>query len=131
MSEENVEAARRCYAALRDDDIEGFLENVDPEAEWHSLILEIEGVFRGHEGIRRWWRDLRSVFPDWDPSIAEMRDLGDWVLVHAEGTGSGVSSGVGIADDFWQIARFRDRRIVWYGAFRSEREALEAAGLSE
>jgi len=129
MSEENLEAAGRCYAALREDDIEACLENVHPDAEWHSLILEIEGLFRGHEGIRKWWKELRSVFPDWDPSIAEMRDLGDWVLVHAQGAGSGASSGVDITDDFWQIARFREGRIVWYGAFRSEQEALDAAGL--
>jgi ketosteroid isomerase-like protein len=131
MSEENVEIAQRAYAALRDDDVDQFLTYLDPEVEWHSLILEIEGVFRGHDGVRRWWQELRSVFPDWDPSIVEIRDLGDWVLVHAGGTGSGTASGVGLFEDFWQIARFRDGLMIWYGAFRREDEALEAAGLSE
>jgi ketosteroid isomerase-like protein len=131
MSEENVEIAQRAYAALRDDDVDQFLTYLDPEVEWHSLILEIEGVFRGHDGVRRWWQELRSVFPDWDPSIVEIRDLGDWVLVHAGGTGSGMASGVGHFEDFWQIGRFRDGLMIWYGAFRGEDEALEAAGLSE
>jgi len=131
MSEENVQIVRRCYEALRKDDLGQFLDHVHPDVEWHSLILEIEGVFHGHDGVRKWWRELRSVFPDWDPSIGEVRDLGDYVLVHAHGIGSGASSGVGISDDFWQIARFRDGLMAWYGAFRSEAEALEAAGLSE
>ena len=132
MSAENVEIAQKAYAALRDgDDIDRFLTYLDPEVEWHSLILEIEGVFRGHAGVRRWWQELRSVFPDWDPSIAEIRDLGDWVLVHAVGSGSGSSSGIGLFEDFWQIARFRDGLVVWYGAFRTEDQALEAAGLSK
>jgi hypothetical protein len=70
------------------------------------------------------------VFPNWEPSIVELRDLGEWVLAHSKGAGQAAGSGMGIGDDFWQIARFAQRRIVWYGAFRTEREALEAAGLS-
>jgi ketosteroid isomerase-like protein len=128
---DNTAVAERAYERLRANDIEGALEYIDSDVEWHSLVLEIEGSFRGHDGVREWWRELRSVFPDWDPSIAEMRDLGDWVLVHARGMGQGAASGIGIDDDFWQVARFAQQRIVWYGAFRTEREAVEAAGLSD
>jgi ketosteroid isomerase-like protein len=131
MSEDNIELTKRAYERLRASDIDGFLEFVDPDVEWHSLALEIEGTFRGHEGVRKWWRELRSAFPEWDPSIVEIRGLGDWVLVHARGVGQGAASGVGIDDDFWQLARLHEQRIAWYGSFRTEREALEAAGLSE
>jgi ketosteroid isomerase-like protein len=129
MSEENVEAAKRIYERFRANDVEGALDYIDPEVEWHSLILEIEGTFRGHDGVRNYWRELRSAFPEWDPEIIDMRDLGDWVLVHAKGIGSGAASGVRVSPDFWQIARFAEQRIVWHGGFRTEREALEAAGL--
>ena len=131
MSKENIEITKRAYEKLQRNDIDGFLKYVDPEVEWHSLILEIEGVFRGHDGVRRWWREITSVFPDWQPSIVEVRDLGDWVLIHARGMGRGAASGVGIEDDFWQVGLIADGRITWYGAFRNERDALEAAGLSE
>lgn len=128
MSDENVDVAYRGYEALRANDLDRFLGYVDPEVEWHSLVLEIEGVFHGHEGVREWWTGLRSVFPDWQPSIVEVRDLGEHVIIHARALGSGAGSGVGIDDDFWQVARFREGRIVWYRAVRTEREALEAAG---
>jgi len=45
--------------------------------------------------------------------------------------GQGAASGVGIEDDFWQVGLIANGRIAWYGAFRTERDALEAAGLSE
>jgi hypothetical protein len=131
MAEDNVQLVYRAYEALQADDIETFLSFVDPEVEWHSLILEIEGKFHGHEGVREWWGSLRSVFPDWNPSIVEVRDLSEHVVIHARGVGSGAVSGVGIDDDFWQVAKLRENRIVWYRAVRTEREALEAAGLPE
>ncbi len=127
-----MELVNRGYTALQANDIEAFLDLVDPDVEWHSLILEIEGVFHGHEGVRRWWKSIRDVFPDWNPSVVEVRAVGDdHVLIHARGMGSGAASGVGVDDDFWQIAEFRDGRVVRYHGVRSEREALEAAGLSE
>jgi ketosteroid isomerase-like protein len=131
MSRENLEAAERGYAALQRDDLESFLAYVHPEAEWHSLVLEVEGVRYGHDGVRDWWAGLRAVFPDWSPEIIEVRDLGDWVVIHAQAKGSAERSGVGINADFWQAALMREGLIVWYGAFRTEAEALEAVRLSE
>jgi ketosteroid isomerase-like protein len=131
MSRENVELARRAYGHLQRNDIEGFLRYVDPDAEWHSLVLEIEGTFHGHEGVREWWGNLRDVFPDWWPTLQEVRDLDDWVLMHARATASGAGSSIGIDQDFWQVGKIRQGCIVYYAAFRTEREALKAAGLSE
>ncbi len=131
MSQENVKTAKRMYEALERDDIEAFLAHVDPDVEFHSLILEIEGVFHGHEGVREWWSGIRTTFPDWIPSIAGIRAFGDRVVVHGRGSGRGAASGVGIDEDFWQVAEFRGGLMTWYRAVRTENEALKAAGLSE
>jgi ketosteroid isomerase-like protein len=131
VSQENVERAHRAYEALQRHDIDGFLTYVDPDAEWHSRVLEIEGTLYGHEGVRVWWTSLLAVFPDWAPVLLEARDLGDFVVIHARATGSAVASGVGIDHDFWQAAEMRDGRIVWYAACRTEHEALDAVGLRE
>jgi hypothetical protein len=95
------------------------------------LILEIDGVFHGHDGVREWWRGLRTTFPDWRVSPVSTRSVGDLVVVNVRGVGSGAASGVGVDDDWWQVARIRNGLIVWYRAVRTEQEALEAAGLSE
>jgi hypothetical protein len=127
MSQENVELAYRAYENLQRDDIEGFLSYVHPEAEWHSLVLQMEGTFHGHDGVREWWSNLRSAFPDWRPFLEEGRDLGaDWVLLHARAQARGAGSGVGIDGDFWQIGRIRRGQITHYAAFRTQQEALEA-----
>ncbi len=131
MSGENVELVRSAYEALERDDIEAFLGLVHPDVEWHSLILEIEGAFHGHDGVRQWWRAIRNTFPDWRPSLIEVREFGDSVVMHARGTGSGAASGVGVDDDFWQMVQICDGLVVRYRAVRTEQEALEAAGLSE
>jgi len=131
MSQENVLLAHRTYAALQRGDFDEFLSYFDPQVEFRSLVLEMEGVFRGHEGVRQWWAGLRGAFPDWNPSLVEVRDLDDRVLIHASATGKGAASGVGIQTDLWQLVEVRNGRVVWYAAFRTEAEALEAAGLRE
>ena len=129
---QNTELAYRAYEALQRDGVEAFLAYVHPDAEWHPLVLQLEGVFHGYDGVRQWWTNLLAVFPDWRPAIEdEPRELGDWVLIHARASGSGRGSGIGINDDFWQAARVRDGLIVWYGAFRTEEEALEAVRAQE
>jgi ketosteroid isomerase-like protein len=131
MSQENVEVVRRAYAAMKAGALDEFISCFDPEVEFSSRVLELEGTFRGHEGLREWVTGLLAAFPDWNPSIVEMRDLGDRALIHGSMRGEGASSGVGIQEDFWQAVEFRGGRMVWYAAFRTEAEALEAVGLRE
>jgi hypothetical protein len=43
----------------------------------------MEGAYRGHAGIRRWWTDLLDVFPDFTVEVIEVRDLGDDMTLSA------------------------------------------------
>ena len=129
MSQENVELARRAYAAFQAGDFDEWVSYFDPEIEFNAT--EMEGPFRGHEGLREWAAGLLAAFPNWKPSIVETRELGDRVLIHGTASGEGAGSGVGITVDFWQALEFRDGRVVWYAAFRTEADALEALGLRE
>ena len=54
MSQENVEVVRGTYDAFQARDLRAFLSYMDPEVEYRSLVLEGEGVYHGHEGIRSW-----------------------------------------------------------------------------
>jgi hypothetical protein len=45
MSQENVEAVRRAYEALEDNDLDAFLAELQPDVEWHpSIEPALEGV---------------------------------------------------------------------------------------
>jgi ketosteroid isomerase-like protein len=62
MSRENVEQTKRAAEAYNRRDVEAMLEELDPEVEWHSaLSILLSGkatVYRGHDGVREWFREL-------------------------------------------------------------------------
>jgi ketosteroid isomerase-like protein len=66
MSHENEElreVAGSALDALNRGDIDRFLVWMDPDVEFTSMIAEAEGeTFRGHEGVRRWWHNVREAF---------------------------------------------------------------------
>ena len=76
-----------------------------------------------------------AVWPEqWDDyqlEIAQIVDAGDNVVVRTHQRGRGKASGVEVADEIWFVLGFRDERIAEWRMFGAEREALEAAGLSE
>jgi ketosteroid isomerase-like protein len=129
MSQENVELAHRAYAAFQAGNFDEWVSYFDPEVEFSSTAME--GPFRGHEGMREWAAGLLAAFPNWKPSIVEIRDLGDRALIHVSASGDGATSGIGIEVDFWQAVEVRGGRVVWCAGFRTEADAREAAELRE
>ena len=131
MSQENVENYRRAAAAWAGGDLDAALAFADEDAEVFSAVTSMEGSYRGHEGVRRWWQDLHDSFPDWEPEIGEVRALGDATLAVMHIRGHGGESGAPIDVTLWHLAEWRNGRIVRLSSHASEAEALEAAGLSE
>jgi ketosteroid isomerase-like protein len=131
MSQENIEIVRGSYDAFEARDLEAFLSYMDPAIEYRSLVLEVEGVYHGHEGMRSWWEGVLDVFPDWSPKIEDARDVGDRVLVRLRAEGPGTGSGIAPTRYFWQVADVHHGRLRSSAFFRTEQEALEALGLPE
>jgi ketosteroid isomerase-like protein len=131
MSQEDVQVVRGTFEAFQRRDLDAFLTAMDPEVEFRSLVLEVEGVYHGHEGIRAWWESVLAVFPDWCPQVEDARELGDRVLVRVRAEGSGTGSGIVQERDIWQVADVRDGRVRSSAFFRTELEALEAVGLQQ
>jgi ketosteroid isomerase-like protein len=132
MSQENVdteEALRVAFHALNQGDLDGFLDLIDPEVEFTSMIAEAEGeTFHGHEGVKRWWELVRNAFTDvrWDYLVVQADADRGVTKVLIEGTLGGVQVG----QTMWQATVARDGKAIWWGFFRTEAEALEAVGLS-
>ena len=74
MSQENLELAHRASEALNRRDFDAFVALIDPEVEFTTRFMEMEGdaYYRGHDGIREWWRTLLAVFPDFSVEVLEM-----------------------------------------------------------
>jgi ketosteroid isomerase-like protein len=131
MSQENVDVVRATFDAFQRRDLDAFLGHMDPEVEYRSLILEVEGVYHGHDGMRSWWDSVLAVFPQWNPEIQDARDLGQQVLSRVRAEGHGTGSGIALERDIWHLAEIRDGRMTSSAFFRTEREALEAVGLRD
>jgi ketosteroid isomerase-like protein len=133
MSEENVERVHRAYDAFNRRDLDEFLAFMDPDVELTTRFMEMEGdpYYRGHDGIREWWRTLLGVFPDFSAEVLEVRDVGDSVVIALRVRGHGADSGAPIDEVVWQASKVRDGKVTWARNFGREAEALEAAGLAE
>src|SRR6476469_7484171 len=122
MSQENVEIVRGTFDAFQARDLDAFLSYMDPEVEYRSLVLEVEGVYQGHDGIRSWWEVVLAVCPAWSPTPGDARDLGDRVLVRVRAEGRGSGSGIAVERHIWQVAEVRDGRLRSSAFFRTEEE---------
>jgi ketosteroid isomerase-like protein len=131
MSQENVELALRAFDAFNGRDLEAFLALMDEDVEIVTRIAAIEGVRRGHDGMRSWWESMLTAFPDYDVEVVDVRDLEDVTLASLRALGRGAGSDVPFEDLLWHGTRWRRGKCVWWRAFATEDEALEAVRLSE
>jgi ketosteroid isomerase-like protein len=125
----DIDVVRESHDAFRRRDLDAFLSYMHPDVEFRSLVLEIEGLYHGHEGVRSWWENVLAVFPDWSPRIESAREIGDHILVQVRAEGSGTGSGSALERDWWQVVRVEDGRLKSWAFFRTQQEALEAAAL--
>jgi ketosteroid isomerase-like protein len=129
MSQENVQMARKVLDAFGRRDAALLVAMSDPEVEWHSFFALAEGgVYRGHDGARRYMRDLDDA---WEIGRAEVDGglgAGDVAVlvgrIHYRGRGSGVES----ASPAGWMFKFRDGKVLCFRAFREPAQALEAVG---
>jgi ketosteroid isomerase-like protein len=131
MSQENVELLQRAIDAFNRRDIDAFLAVMDPAVEFTPLVVAMEGGYRGHDGIRRWWQDLFGVFPNWSVEVTEVRDRGNLTLATVQARGRGGESGTPVNQAMWQVAEWVNGKGVRVVHHASKAEALEAAGLRE
>jgi ketosteroid isomerase-like protein len=133
MSVENVEVVRQALAAYARGDIEEGLSYLHPEGELHSAVIgNAEGkVFRGHDGIRRWFAELGETFEEMTTELTEYRDLGDRVVAFGHIHARGRESGLELDSPTGWVMTLRDGKVLKAEGFLSRAETLEAAGLEK
>jgi hypothetical protein len=132
MSQENVDVVRRSVEAFPRD-VEEMLSYFDPEGELHSAIVGgAEGnVYRGHEGVRRWFADSFESFEELRNEWSEFRDLGDRVLALGHVRARGRGSGMELDSPMGWVFTVRRGKVVKAEGFLSRDEALAAVGSKE
>ena len=108
-----------------------FDELFAPDVEWSPIIVGTAGservTYRGREGVERYYRDRAEVFGGGEVHIRSIEAFGDAVVARARSTAQGRVSGATVEEDVFLVYWCRDGRLVRGAAFRSHREALEAA----
>jgi ketosteroid isomerase-like protein len=122
------EAALRCvFDAVNRGDAEAALSPFDPGVEWHTDRADPDGgVFRGHDGVRRFMRGWFEPFDDLTFEVEELVHGDAAVLVLNYYTGRGTRSGVEVEDRVYELFTFRGGSIVRVEEFYGRDEAFLA-----
>ena len=132
MSEGRVEGMRRAVEAFNARDIDEVLTHFDPSIEFHSTFAVVGGgVYRGHEGMRRWHRDVQE---DWGDEIRidpeAFFDVGEQTLLFLVLHGRGQQSAVEVAMPVAVAYTWRGDLVVLAKHYADRDEALRDLGVS-
>jgi ketosteroid isomerase-like protein len=111
----------------------GLKSHHHPDVEWRDPPeLPDAGVHHGVGGIRRFFADLLETGDEWHVEVEDVSSVGPQrVLMQGRSVGVGRGSRIPIEDPFFQLFDLDKGRVRRVQTFRSDTEALEAAGLSE
>ena len=113
-------------------------ELFDPDIEWDAsrladLIPDLAGIYKGHEGVRTYWR---RWFTSWDALEFEVQDVLDAgddvvVLIHNQRQ-RGRHSGIWTELPPWaMVFSIRDGILIRWRTYPGHESALKAVGLEE
>jgi ketosteroid isomerase-like protein len=132
MSQENVEMLRRVFDSWAKGEFRAAALPLDE----HVLYVVSSdfpewGVFVGPDGFQEF---TRRFFAQWERvslKAERVQAFGDTVLVSCLQRSKGRTSGIEGDLRYFMLFTFRAKKIVRMDALMDERQALEAAGLSE
>jgi ketosteroid isomerase-like protein len=133
MSQQNVELHRHSVEAFNKRDVEAFIALCDPQIELQSTVTVPGGaVYRGHDGVRRWHRDLEDGWGDElrvEPEV--YFELGEHTISFHVLHGRGRQSGADVAMPAAHVYRWRDGLIVYFKGYADKADALRDLDVSE
>jgi ketosteroid isomerase-like protein len=128
---DNVEIMRRGFEGFNERGVDAMADLIHPDFEGHAdpqLTTEPE-VYRGPEGIRRWYEGFEGFMEDVHFEPDEFIGSGDQVLVAVRLVGRGAGSGIEVEQRAWQVWTLHDGRAIRLETFADPEPARRAAGL--
>lgn len=129
----NVEIVRRLMQRFVEQDVDGFLADVDPDAEldWSHSDAPDSDVYSGHAGWLAFLRARDEVLVGRDIEFLELLSAPpDTVVLIARIREQGRVSRAGVAVQGAAVFTLREGKVVRLKVYRSSDQALQAAGLS-
>jgi ketosteroid isomerase-like protein len=132
VSRHNVELTRRLLEAFNLRDIDAGAALCDLQIELDSALSEVGGIYRGHDGLRRYFQDLEDAWGDEARREPEAYfDLGEHTLMLYVAHLRGRHSGVELAQPAAAAAKWRDGLCVYIKNYAHKEDALSDLGVSE
>ncbi len=86
----------RWVEAFNSQDLDGMLACLSEDVDFHPLrLIGLRGSYRGHDGVREWFRQLRSLRHDYQIVVSEVRHLGGGRVLVTGSLSLGGETGVG------------------------------------
>jgi uncharacterized protein len=130
MAGSNLEIVQQAFEAFGRGDLDAVLEICDPEI----VVRDPDRTgttFRGIEGLGRFWEEWFENWQEYRVDPREFEEHGDEILVHAVQSGRGKLSGVELSQDFFNVVRLRDGRVIEYRIYTEREDALASLGAAE
>lgn len=132
MSRQNVQLTRRLVEAVNARDVGAVAALCDVEIELDSALSGVGGIYRGHDGLRRYFQDLEDA---WGEEVRREPDayfdLGEHTLMLYVAHARGRQSGVELAQPAAAAAKWRDGLCVYIKNYTHREDALSDLGVSE
>ena len=130
MSLENVEVVRAALEAWNAGEPDFSLYH--PALVYHPRADEPDpSPHIGREAFERLTLGFLESFSDLEFDVEELIDVGDLVIASTVMHGQGAASGASVDDAYVFVYKLRDGLVVEGWKYRTEKEALKAAGLAE
>jgi ketosteroid isomerase-like protein len=123
----DVDVVKAVIAAFAERDLEGVLAHASPDIEFSAVTGDHAGrtgPYRGHDGLRQYFRDVAEVWDDLRIVPGEFRQSGDTILL--TGRVSARSPARIVAGSTGWIWRVVGGLIVYARVYPSAAEAMAA-----
>jgi ketosteroid isomerase-like protein len=133
MSQDHVRTLRALVEAINRGDFDDALRYMHPEVEIYPAVggeLDIQPVYRGHEGFQRWWERSHDGF-EMTVKVEEVLKPAEDRVLQVELWCPRGRQGIETETEISDLYAFRDGLVHRVEGFRDRAEALEAAGLRE
>jgi ketosteroid isomerase-like protein len=125
MTEANVDALKRGYAALNRGDLSVVRELLDPEIEWHEPAPSPDaGTHRGRDSFERFLRGWLESFEEFQVEPEQIIERGDRLIAVVHQSGKGRSSGLRVDARLAHVWTVEAGKAVRWEAVAEPEDAL-------
>jgi ketosteroid isomerase-like protein len=133
VSRQNVEIVRQILEAFNSEDIELILAltHADFELEVPPALSAEPDIYRGHDGMRRYWESFQDAMDEIRIQPERLCDAGEAVVVDMRVTAKGRRTAIAVEQRTVGVWTICDGKVIRVRAYASLSEALDAAGLTD